>query len=208
VSRGTQAELFPDSPALPEGYIYRPEFLTVGEERALLADIAALPLHEAKYKAYTARRRIAAYGFSYDYDGNRLATAPPPPDFLQPLKARVAAWLSLRAAAFAHVLVTEYPPGTPIGWHRDTPEFEIVAGISLKGWCRMRLRPYPHVAHANAKSVEIALAPRSIYILRGPARWQWQHHIPPTEEHRYSITLRTLAQCKGTHSRGPPEPTI
>jgi alkylated DNA repair dioxygenase AlkB len=30
-----------------------------------------------------------------------------------------------------------------------------------------------------------------VYLLRGPARWAWQHAIAPTEALRYSITLRT-----------------
>jgi alkylated DNA repair dioxygenase AlkB len=33
--------------------------------------------------------------------------------------------------------------------------------------------------------------PRSVYLLRGPARWSWQHGVAPTKQLRYSITLRT-----------------
>ncbi len=84
--------------------------------------------------------------------------------------------------------------GTPIGWHRDTPDFEIVAGVSLVGRCRMRLRPHPHVPRSAHAVLEHELAPRSAYVLRGAARWRRQHHIPPTTEHRHSITFRTLAQ--------------
>jgi alkylated DNA repair dioxygenase AlkB len=34
--------------------------------------------------------------------------------------------------------------------------------------------------------------PRSAYLLRGPAREQWQHSIAPMEALRYSITFRSL----------------
>jgi DNA oxidative demethylase len=34
-------------------------------------------------------------------------------------------------------LVNEYPPGAPIGWHRDAPQYGIVIGISLASTCRM-----------------------------------------------------------------------
>jgi hypothetical protein len=32
----------------------------------------------------------------------------------------------------------------------------------------------------------------SAYLLSGPARSAWQHHIPPTKGDRYSVTFRTL----------------
>jgi hypothetical protein len=38
------------------------------------------------------------------------------------------------------------------------------------------------------------LKPRSAYLLRGPARRDWQHSIPPVDELRYSITFRSLRQ--------------
>jgi alkylated DNA repair dioxygenase AlkB len=39
--------------------------------------------------------------------------------------------------------------------------------------------------------IKLTLEPRSIYLLRGAARWAWQHSVAPTKELRYSITLRT-----------------
>jgi alkylated DNA repair dioxygenase AlkB len=38
----------------------------------------------------------------------------------------------------------------------------------------------------------VGLELRSLYVLRGPARVQWQHSIPSTKALRYSITLRTV----------------
>jgi alkylated DNA repair dioxygenase AlkB len=35
--------------------------------------------------------------------------------------------------------------------------------------------------------------PRSAYLMSGPARWDWEHSIPPVDRSRWSITLRTLA---------------
>ena len=37
-----------------------------------------------------------------------------------------------------------------------------------------------------------ALAPRSAYLLDGPARTDWQHSITPGAELRYSVTFRSL----------------
>ena len=190
-----QAELFgalgENCAALPEGFVFQPEFISAEEERALLEEIERLPLAAAKYKQYTARRRIAYFGFGYDFTANRLGAAPPAPAFLGPLRDKVAAWMSLAPAALEQALVTEYRPGTPLGWHRDAPDFGRVAGVSLGGWARMRLRRYPR---GKDTPIVLELAPRSAYQMQGAARWQWQHSIPATRELRYSITFRTLAR--------------
>jgi alkylated DNA repair dioxygenase AlkB len=184
-----QAALFGDAPALPEGFVFQLDFITVEEERALLDAITRLPLAEAKYKQYTARRRIAYFGFGYDFVSNRLAEAPAAPAFLAPLRAKVAAWMEVPPEGLGQALVTEYRPGTPLGWHRDAPDYDRVAGVSLGGWARMRLRRHPQGEEAP---LSLNLAPRSAYQMNGAARWRWQHAIPATKELRYSITFRTL----------------
>jgi alkylated DNA repair dioxygenase AlkB len=60
-----------------------------------------------------------------------------------------------------------------------------VAGLSLGGACRLRLR-------RGDERWELPLWPRSLYVLGGPARALWQHLIPPVESLRYSLTFRTL----------------
>jgi alkylated DNA repair dioxygenase AlkB len=174
---------------MPEGLLYQEEFLSRNDEEGLLAEIRKLPLEEAKYKAFTARRRIAAYGSSYDFDTNVLGPAPPVPPFLLPLKGKVANLLGAEEQHIRHALVTEYRPGTELGWHRDVGEFGIVAGVSLGGACRMRFRRYP--PEKGAKVFNLDLAPRSVYVLRDEIRWRWQHSVARTKELRYSITFRT-----------------
>jgi alkylated DNA repair dioxygenase AlkB len=161
----------------------------VPEESALLEAIAKLPLQEAKYKDYTAKRRAASYGFEYDFSYNTVHPAAPIPAFLDALKARVAAWLGVAPGDIRHALIAEYRPGTALGWHRDVPQFEKVAGISLGGNATMRLRRFPPQRHARVFTLD--LAPRSAYILQDEARWGWQHAIVPTRELRYSVTFRT-----------------
>jgi alkylated DNA repair dioxygenase AlkB len=101
----------------------------------------------------------------------------------------------LQARAFVHALVSEYRPGAPLGWHRDVPQFEVIVGVSLGGTCRMRLRPYkPGGRNARQDVISLVLEPRSAYVMRGAARWGWQHCIVATEELRYSITLRTARE--------------
>lgn len=187
------ADLFADPQALPNGLVYQPDFITAHEETDLLRHVAALPLAEAQYKQYMARRRTVSFGSSYDFGENRLDEAAPIPEFLLPLRDKAAGWAGLPAAQLEHALVTEYRPGTPLGWHRDVPQFAVVVGISLASACRMRFRPYPWTGKASARvqSFALDLAPRSAYVLRDDVRWRWQHSVSPTKALRYSITFRT-----------------
>jgi alkylated DNA repair dioxygenase AlkB len=178
-------------PGHPVGLVHRPDFLTREDEAELLAVVATLPFERSRYREYTANRRTVSYGASYDFTTNRPLPAPTVPCWLLPLRERVAAWTGIAAGAFAYALVTEYRPGTPLGWHGDVPSFDAVVGVSLAGPARMRFRPWPPGAPPRRATFTLDLAPRSAYVLRGEARWRWQHAISPTKALRYSITFRT-----------------
>jgi alkylated DNA repair dioxygenase AlkB len=187
----------PQALVLPPGMVYETEFLTPDEEATLVAAVARMPLAEMRYKAYTARRRVASFGGKYDFDANQLDAAAPVPAELEPLRSKVAAWLGVPATAFTQVLVAEYREGTPLGWHRDVPDFEDVVGVSLLNDAVMRFRPYPPREPKKAEVIKLTVAPRSIYLLRGAARWGWQHSVAPTRSLRYSITFRTAGARRG-----------
>jgi alkylated DNA repair dioxygenase AlkB len=187
-----QQLLFPaPAQAFAPGYAYAPDFLSPDEEAALVEQIQQLPLTEAEYKQFRARRRIVSYGGRYDFSANQLRAGEPIPPFLLPLRERAATWAGRAAEEFTQALIAEYSPGTPLGWHRDVPNFERIIGISLHGPARMRVR-YP--PKPRERSIAIELAPRSIYRLEGEARWDWQHSIPPTRALRYSITFRSMRE--------------
>lgn len=188
----SQEELFESEFRGPPGFVYQPAFITREEESALLEIIRELPLQEAKFQQYTARRRTVRYGTEYDPRVKAPDHAPGIPEFLFPLRDKVARWIELPAESFVHGLVTEYRPGTPLGWHRDAPDYEAIAGVSLGGACRMRLRPYqPGEGHKKEDVIALELEPRSAYQIRDKARWGWQHSIAATKQLRYSITFRT-----------------
>ena len=174
---------------MPEGLLYRQEFISPQEEAQLLQAIRVLPLEEAKYKSFRAKRRTVSFGFDYDFDTNQLGPAPDIPSFLCGLRDQVARLTGAAADQFQHALVTEYRPGTELGWHRDVGQFEIVVGVSLAGSCRMRFRPYP--PQPRSKVFNLDLEPRSVYVLRDEIRWRWQHSVAATRQLRYSITFRT-----------------
>lgn len=193
--------------ALPPGLDYRPDFLSIGEEAALLQAMAELPFAAAPFREYRARRRIVAFGARYDFDADRLdRAAQPPPQLarvLAPLCERIAAALGTTVDGLQQVLVTEYSPGTPLGWHRDAAVFESIAGISLASACRMQWRRWPPRAREPVLSLRVA--PRSLYLMRDEARWGWQHRVPEVEALRYSITFRTLRAAGDLRSRSSPQ---
>jgi alkylated DNA repair dioxygenase AlkB len=195
--KATRSLFREDLANVPEGFRYQEDFLTADDEAALLDRIRGVEFSVFEMRGVVARRRVAFFGQSYDSGDRRTA---PMPEFLMPLRDRVAAWVGVTGEAFAMALINEYPPGAPIGWHRDAPQYDIVSGISLLSACRMKFRPYVspgrlrEAAAAGPRKTthEVDVAPRSIYLLAGPARTAFEHHIPAVTELRYSITFRTL----------------
>ena len=176
------------SAELPDGFVYQANFLSEAEEPELLRRFDSLPFQPFDFHGYIARRRILEYGWEYDFGTRRSSATKPLPDFLLPLRERAAAFAGISPSELVAAVITEYTPGSPIGWHRDVPQFEIVIGISLGGAARMRFKPYK----AEGKIVSVTLEPRSIYAISGAARWKFQHSIPAVAELRYSITFRSL----------------
>ena len=181
-------------PELPEGFDYRPDFITEAEERVLASEISHVAFADFELRGVVARRRVAFFGES-SYD--RSAT-PEIPAFLLPIRAALADWARLQPHDFAMALINEYREGSPIGWHRDAPQYGIVAGVSLLTGCRMKLRPYVRPSSHKPKAPprrathELWLEPRSAYVMKDAARSAYEHHIPPVDALRYSITFRTL----------------
>jgi alkylated DNA repair protein (DNA oxidative demethylase) len=174
----------------PSGLVYRAGIVSEAEEQRLLTRFAELRFEEIRMKGVVARRTAVRYGLGYDYDRRiPIEGAAPIPDWLEPVRERSAELAGIRSEELVQVLVQRYPEGAPIGWHRDSPAYEIVAGISLLGAARLRLRRGPS---GERVGYELTLEPRSGYVLAGESRWKWEHHIPPAKSLRYSITLRSL----------------
>ena len=196
----SQTELFSTAPELPDGFLYCADFVSSAEEQELVAAIGQLAFAEIRMHGVVAKRRTVQFGQHYGFETFKLTPAAPIPEFLLPLRERVAAFAGCDVAALEEALVTEYRAGAQIGWHRDAPPFDVIVGVSLLGDCTMQFRRWPvtksprAAGHKPPKPLRQPLAPRSAYILRGSARTEWQHHIPPTKALRYSITFRTLRQ--------------
>jgi alkylated DNA repair dioxygenase AlkB len=181
---------------VPDGFRYRPDFLTADEEAVLAEEIARVAFSTFQMRGVVARRRVAFFGRAYDVGGPVTPSMPP---FLLRLRDRLAVWASVDPGAFAMALINEYPPGAPIGWHRDAPQYDIVAGVSLLSSCRMRFRPYvrPQARDSTERrrrtaTHAIALERRSAYLMTAESRNAYEHQIPGVINLRYSITFRTL----------------
>jgi hypothetical protein len=189
----------------PGGFQHRDDFITVDEEAALVDEIGRVEFSNFEMRGVVARRRVAFFGRSYDNAG---ITSPPLPEFLRSLRDRIAEWAGLDGDAFAMALINEYRPGAPIGWHRDAPQYDIVAGVSLLSACWMKFRPYvspKDVASPQGRrriaTHEIELERRSAYLMTGESRSSYEHHIPAVATLRYSITFRTLRGARAETSR-------
>jgi alkylated DNA repair dioxygenase AlkB len=176
-------------PSVPAGFRYAPDSIDAFEETHLVAAFADLPFKEFEFHGFLGKRRVVSFGFRYDFNGGGLREAEPMPPFLLPLRERAAAFAGLAPDQLQHALITEYRPGTAIGWHRDRPNYEDVIGISLLSPCCFRMRRKRGTGWERAA---MRLDRRSVYLMRGASRWQWEHSIPAVEDLRYSITFRSL----------------
>jgi len=199
MTRSAQASLFSHQVEGPEGLRYYPDFISAAEERALIGHIEALPLTPFQFGAFEGKRRVAWFGWRYDYGEQALMPAEALPGWIEAYAWRVEDLAGVERGSVAQILCTEYEVGVGIGWHRDKKHFDEVFGLSLGAPCKLRLR-----RKAGAKWERFALEaePRSLYMLRGEARHQWEHSIPPVERRRHSITFRTMASGTGKRKQG------
>ena len=189
-----QADLFGSKPLRPEGLAYQRDLISPETERALISRLEALPFKPFEFQGFLGKRRTVSFGWSYRFDGSGLARAAPIPDWLLPLRAKAASFAAIAPEALEHALLIEYGEGAGLGWHRDRPVFGDVIGISLLSPAPLRFR-----RRQGTKWERFTLTPepRSAYLLRGEARSDWEHSIPPVEMLRYSATFRTMRDAPG-----------
>jgi alkylated DNA repair dioxygenase AlkB len=178
---------------LPEGFQYKDAMLSLEQERILVEKFAALSFKEFEFRGFFGKRRTVSFGWRYDFNVRELRATDEIPTFLLGLREAMADFAGLSGDQLQQALITEYSPGSAIGWHRDRPEFNDVIGVSLLAPCMFRLR---RRVGQRWERASVKLLPRSAYLLRGASRDDWQHSIPPVDTLRYSVTFRSLRESK------------
>jgi len=178
------------SQVAPRGFRYQEEAISEQEQTDLVTAIQSLDLKPFEFHGYIGNRRVINFGFKYDFTRRFVEKADGIPQFLHELLGRAAGFAGNNQDAFQQVGINEYQVGAGIGWHKDKPEFGIIVGVSLLAPATMRFRKKEN---DNWVRVSQTLKPRSIYLLSGEARTEWEHSVPPLDSLRYAITFRTLA---------------
>ena len=192
-----QFALFQSAAPMPEGFRYAPDAIDAAEEAQLVAAFADLPFKEFEFRGgFLGKRRVVSFGSRYDYGDGGVKAAEPIPPFLLSLRDRAAVFAGLPGESLQQALVTEYRPGAAIGWHRDRPHYGDVIGVSLLAPCTFRMRRKDGSGWERAA---LRLDRRSIYLMHGPSRDEWEHSIPAQDELRYSVTFRALRNVQPRH---------
>ncbi len=184
--------LFDLEPVLPQGFAYHPNFISVEEEEQLLQFISSINMETMKFHQYEAKRKVAGFGQGWSFTEQQIKEGTEIPPAFEFIKERIAKKLSIDANQFVQLLVTEYPVGAVINWHRDAPPFDIVAGVSLLADCTFKLRPHEKEKQTRSATRSLVVERRSMYSMKDEAKSEWQHCTAPLKKIRYSLTFRTL----------------
>ena len=193
-----QLALFESPVSEPEGLRYVADFVSAETEQKLISGIRDLPLQPFQFGQFQGKRRVASFGFRYDYALRRLQQAEPVPAWLDEIVARVEAFGG-PATRIRQVLCTEYDVGVGIGWHRDKPHFDRIFGLSLGSACKFRFR---RAASRSWERFTVDAQPRSLYMISAASREIWEHSIPAVESPRYSVTFRTMSNAADPDTSG------
>lgn len=170
----------------PPGFKYRLAFISQEEEHNLLV------VARVRISRFYGKTPCASFGWRYDFNGGGLTKTGDVPEFLNFLRLRAESFATVAPGSLQQVLITEYGPGAAIGWHKDRSVFGEVVGISLLSPCTFRLR---QKSGDRWERYNLTAEPRSVYLLRGPARTAWEHSIPVVEKLR-SVTFRNVIEKK------------
>lgn len=180
----------------PAGLVYEAGLLTRAEECELLVRFAELDMEPVVMRGVASRRQVRHFGWGYDFDSWDTAPAESIPGYLLALRDHGARLAGVQPSSFVEALVTRYPPGATIGWHRDASAFgPVVVGVSLGSHAVMRFQR--RAAGGERRVFEQPLEPRSAYVLAGAARSAWQHSVPAVKHERWSVTFRQLRAASG-----------
>lgn len=178
-----------------EGMTYVSDFLSLPEQDAVLREVDLQPWRS------DLKRRVQHYGYRYDYKARRVDRSMylgALPSFAMPVASKLIE-RSLFPQLPDQLIVNEYLPGQGITAHVDCePCFaDTIAMVSL-GWAYEM-----EFIHSQTRDVRaILLAPGSVLVISGEARYRWLHQIKARRRdhgiprgRRVSLTFRNVLLC-------------
>lgn len=168
------------------GLHYIPNFIDAETEVNLIQTTDAHPWQT------NLKRRVQHYGWRYDYKARNVSSdlrIGSLPDWLQSYAVRLQQE-GLFNETPDQVIINEYQPGQGISAHIDcVPCFaDTITSLSLGSPCIM------YFTHSiTGEKYSLLLEPRSLLVLTGDARYEWQHSIAgrKTDKHQGQIIRRT-----------------
>lgn len=185
------ADLFGNiAPPIP-GLRVKLDAISGPQEKDLIDRIEQIDLPHFQFQGWSSKRRTRSFGWLYDFRDASFGPTEPIPQFLLPLKRIAAEFAGVQVDDVVQTSLIKYEPGAGIGWHVDRPELDAVIGVSLGAEASMRFR---RRSGARFERTSVCLPPRSIYVLDGEVRYDFEHSIAPISETRWSITFRGLSE--------------
>ena len=174
-----------DVEALIDGLTYVRNYINEEQHDWLLERIDERPWLE------DLKRRVQHYGYRYDYKARRVDNSDrlgELPEWLQRLCKKLETDGHLPYLP-DQVIVNEYEPGQGIASHIDCePCFKnAIASLSLGSACVM---DFKKKGEEKTTKTEVWLAPRSLVVLKGAARYEWKHGIRPNKNDEWEGVKR------------------
>ena len=196
--------LEPPAPTAPEpapavdGLTYIESFLPADEQQALLAELDKLTYAQETKMGNTTKWARVQFGYEYGSTSRKLASTKLYPAFLFDFERKVRAACG-ESVRFDQCIITRYPARAGIGWHTDAPSFgDCICGVSLGAPARLQFRRPPTPPEKTAPvEYEVTPVSGSLYVMRGSARWGYQHRVPKVRDTRYSLTFRVVEARAG-----------
>ncbi|KNC54709.1 2OG-Fe(II) oxygenase family Oxidoreductase [Thecamonas trahens ATCC 50062] len=192
------------------GFLYLPHYLSAEEQSAVLAAIEGDT--SVDWSDAFETRLQKHWGWAFVYECGQIVggeAAPPAPALLLEVLAERFVADGLVATPPNQVLANKYMPGNGIGYHVDRIDLfgDVIIGVNLVVPTKFTLKS---VAEPEER-VSVVMAPGSVYVLSGEARFGWRHGITrkarlykrfrrapellPDEPWRVSLTFRDVLEA-------------
>lgn len=176
--------------ATPVGLYYYPE--VIPDPLGALEYVESLPTFPAvtKFSSTVNTRRVAHFGYTYDYKSGSITTpADPFTEEIQEL-ADLISDIHDTDQEFNQCIINRYLPGQGISTHLDRVEYgAVIACYTVGGGAEMEFtRP----------GYKLYTEPGSLYIMSGESRYKWRHQMRSRKsdpghgkrDTRWSLTFR------------------